>query len=449
VIEINERFEVAATPAEVYAVLSDPHAVVECVAGAALGDSHEDGSFDGSITVKFSALRVSFKGQVSLELDEENRRGVMKARGKDGQGGTRFQCEATFEVTSEDGGATSVVTAKGDVDLSGKLASVIEGAATAVVRRMTNDFVTALSVRCASGSAQLGPSAASNPPASNAPASNAPASNAPVPEVVTSEAPAAEAVHVAQSSIGDAGSPEPPAPVAAVLLLHGFGASPSNLRPWGEALAAAGLAVSIPRLPGHGTRWQELNKTTSEDWYRAAEEALTTLRKDHDRVFVMGVSLGATLGLRLAERRGNDLAGVVAVNPVAVGLANAPKFLGLLRRFIGSRPGATSDVKRSGVADVGYGRIPLQAAYALRELAATTTSDLGLVRTPVLLVSSRVDHLVAPTDGDLVWAGIPTVDRRRITYTDSYHVVPLDNDAQALFSESISFVHGHALVEVP
>jgi len=150
-IEIDETFTVAAPPDEVYKVLSDPHAVVECVQGAALGETHEDGTFDGFITIKFSALRIKFTGVVGLDLDEPNRRGTMTASGKDGQGGTKFNVAAEFAVHAGENDRTSVVTAKGDVNLRGKLASVIENAASAVVERMTADFVDALSMRCASG----------------------------------------------------------------------------------------------------------------------------------------------------------------------------------------------------------------------------------------------------------------------------------------------------------
>ena len=96
-IEINEAFTVTAPPAEVYAVLSDPHAVVECVAGASLGESHEDGSFDGMMTVKFSALRVAFKGRVKLDLDEETRHGVVHA-GAGQPGVRRGQDEGQREI---------------------------------------------------------------------------------------------------------------------------------------------------------------------------------------------------------------------------------------------------------------------------------------------------------------------------------------------------------------
>lgn len=406
-IEINEKFTVAASPDEVYAVLSDPHAVVECVAGASLGESHEDGSFDGMMTVKFSALRVAFKGRVKLDLEPEARHGVVQASGRDGQGGTKFKATAAFDIAPADDGANSVVTATGEVELSGKLASVIENAAAAVVRRMTAEFVTALSIRCASGDARLGP-ARSEPEQS-----------------------------------GETQATAPAEPVAGVLLLHGFGASPNSLRPWGEALAAAGLAVSIPRLPGHGTRWQDLNRTTDEDWLRAAEEALTALHADHEHVYLMGVSLGATLALRLAQRHPEAVSGVVAVNAAVAGLPGTPA---LFRAFRRSVKAPSDTVKKPGAVDVGYSRIPLRAAGSLRRLGAAVLADAPRLAVPVLVVQSREDHVVPPAQGARLWAALPADRRDRLEVSDSYHVVPLDNDAAQLFDRSIEFVRTHDLV---
>jgi carboxylesterase len=425
-IEINERFTVAAPPDEVYKVLSDPQAVVECVAGASLGEQNEDGTYVGTMAVKFSALRVSFSGKVGLDLDELNRSGEVVASGRDGQGGTKFKATATFQVTAADGGASSDVAVAGEVDLAGKLASVIENAAGAVVRRMTGEFIEALSVRCASGSAQLGPVA---------------------PEMVavgpTSSGPQAGASTPDPAPTG----PSAPAPVTPrVLLLHDFGGSPSGLRAWGEALAAGGAAVSIPRLPGHGTRWKDLDATTADDWYSAAQSALATMQVDHGPVVVMGLSLGATLALRLAEEHSGLVAGVVAVNPVITGVTGAKKLLGLRRIVRRSRPAVVDDARKTGVHDVAYDRVPLRAAAALIELGTRTQRDLHRVSSPVLLAVSGTDHVVDRGDSDLVWSGLAPATRDRVEFTDSYHLVPLDNDADRLFAASLSFVSTVAAV---
>jgi esterase/lipase/carbon monoxide dehydrogenase subunit G len=447
-IDINETFTVAAPPAEVYSVLSDPHAVVECVAGASLGEQHEDGSYDGKMTVKFSALRVAFAGKVKLDLDEENHTGTVHASGRDGQGGTKFQADATFKVEPADGGNSSTVHANGEVNLSGKLASVIEGAAGAVVKRMTGEFVEALSLRCASGNATLGPSTPTATPAPTAaPAPSAaagPAESAAATDTAATTT-AATAATTATPAAPAHAAPEP-TPAAAVLLLHGFGGSPNGVRPLGPALADAGSVVSIPRLPGHGTRWKDLGRTTWNEWYAAVVQAARELRSKHEQVFVAGLDVGATLALHLAAERSVDVAGIMLVNPVLGAPLGTPKPLGLISLVRRSMPAVRGDVKQGSSSDVGYDRISLRAVKSLLALTTTVRAELGRVECPVLLATSAVDHVVATADSTAVWAGLAGSDRRQLNLANSYHVAPLDGDAALLAAECVEFVQSHALV---
>src|SRR6058998_3525721 len=99
-------------------------------------------------------------------------------------------------------------------------------------------------------------------------------------------------------------------PVGAVLC-HGLTGMPGSMRPWAEALAAAGMTVRLPRLPGHGTRWQDANKVHWQDWYDELERAFDDVRSRCEQTFVLGLSMGGTLALRLAQQRGDDVTGVV------------------------------------------------------------------------------------------------------------------------------------------
>jgi len=147
VIELNEHFEVASPPDRVWAVLADPQTVVTCVPGAALGGQREDGSFDSTLTVRFGPTRVTFRAHVTLTLDPAATTGSVSARGRDTLGGTRMETTASFEVKEAPAGSAVVI--KGQVDISGRLASLIEGGATAVVKRTAAEFATNLAAKCA------------------------------------------------------------------------------------------------------------------------------------------------------------------------------------------------------------------------------------------------------------------------------------------------------------
>jgi carbon monoxide dehydrogenase subunit G len=148
-IEISERFEVPCGSARtVWELLSDPHAVVACIPGAELGEEHEDGSFDGSLAVKFGPARVTFRARIELQLDHEAMVGRVTSRGKDSQGGTRFRAAMTFKVLDQPEQAGTTVVIDGENEISGKLAGLVESGAKFVIKRMSADFATNLAARC-------------------------------------------------------------------------------------------------------------------------------------------------------------------------------------------------------------------------------------------------------------------------------------------------------------
>ncbi|MCC7372512.1 MAG: SRPBCC family protein [Chloroflexi bacterium] len=147
-IEIREQFDVAAPPDRVWRVLSDPQAVVGCVPGASIVKENEDGSLDTSVVVKFGPTRVTFRVQATLTLDDAARQGTITAQGKDGIGGTRMRSTARFGVVPGPAEQGSRVTVSGQVEVSGRLASLIEGGASLVVQRMSGEFAERLAARC-------------------------------------------------------------------------------------------------------------------------------------------------------------------------------------------------------------------------------------------------------------------------------------------------------------
>ena len=231
------------------------------------------------------------------------------------------------------------------------------------------------------------------------------------------------------------------------LMVHGFTGSPFSMRPWGEYLAAHGLTVVGPRLPGHGTRWQEMNLTRWQDWYGEVERGFDRLRGTCDQVFVMGLSMGGTLSLRLAEEKGDDLAGVVTVNASLLTLRREAKLLPYLCRVVPSLKAVGDDIKKPGVTEHAYTRTPLRAANSLAQLWKVVGADLGRITQPLLAFRSAEDHLVEPASGALLLSAVGSDDVREVVLHESYHVATLDNDADLIFRESLEFVRAHTAVQ--
>ncbi|MGQ0623154.1 MAG: alpha/beta hydrolase [Sporichthyaceae bacterium] len=225
-----------------------------------------------------------------------------------------------------------------------------------------------------------------------------------------------------------------------VLLCHGFTGTPQSLRGWAGELAGAGLTVALPRLPGHGTRWQDLNITRWADWYGCVEREFAALRERCERVFVMGLSMGGTLSLRLAQCRSGEVAGLVLINPSVIGLDPRLRILPVLSRVLPSLSGIASDIKKPGVSELAYPRIPLAALESLRQAWGTVRADLPRVTAPLLLMRSLVDHVVEPDSARLILSRVSSLEVTEIVLHDSYHVATLDNDAARIAAASLNFV---------
>ncbi|MCC7486923.1 MAG: hypothetical protein IT529_18285 [Burkholderiales bacterium] len=148
-IKVDERIEVPASRDAVWAVLADPRAVVECVEGASLGERQEDGAYDAALVVKFGPARVGFKAKVAVEYDPAAMTGSVNAKGKDGIGGTRVHSLMKFCVLERQDSPGSAVPITAEVEISGKLASLIESGANLVVKRMVASFTEKLAERVA------------------------------------------------------------------------------------------------------------------------------------------------------------------------------------------------------------------------------------------------------------------------------------------------------------
>jgi carboxylesterase len=234
-----------------------------------------------------------------------------------------------------------------------------------------------------------------------------------------------------------------------VLLSHGFTGTTQSMRPWAEHLAAAGLTVSAPRLPGHGTRWQDMNDTGWDDWYGEVERAFDDLTRRCETVFAMGLSMGGTLVLRLAELRGPQVAGLVVVNASLGSERKDVKLAPLLSKVLPSMPALGNDIKKQGVTELAYPRTPLKAFVSLRAAWPVVSRDLGRITCPVLVYRSSVDHVVEPISARLLRDGLAGGAVEERVLENSYHVATLDNDAPTIFEGSLEFVRTHAPASSP
>lgn len=225
-----------------------------------------------------------------------------------------------------------------------------------------------------------------------------------------------------------------------VLLCHGFTGTTQSMRYLGQQLNGAGYTVMAPRLKGHGITPQAMATTTAVDWIDSVDEALTELGKTCSQIFMAGLSMGGTLTLYTAAKHADVIKGAIAINAV-VHIGNADLAgLALDRNMPATVPGIGSDVKDPESKELAYLEVPVPAFRQIYTLAAVTQDLLPRISCPTLIMQSRDDHVVAPSNGPRI-AGLVGSKRIELVWlTESFHVATIDNDKDLIARQAAAFI---------
>jgi carboxylesterase len=225
-----------------------------------------------------------------------------------------------------------------------------------------------------------------------------------------------------------------------VLLCHGFTGTTQSMRYLGEQLHGAGYTVIGPRLKGHGISPQAMAETTAQDWIDSVDNALAELRKTCSQIFMAGLSMGGTLTLYTAAKRADIIKGAIPINAV-VHIGNASMAgIAFDRSMPATVPGIGSDTKNPDVKELAYSEAPVPAFRQVYALAAVTQDLLPLVTCPTLVIQSREDHVVNPSNGPRI-VGLVGAKRIELLWLeDSYHVATIDNDKELIARQAAAFI---------
>jgi carboxylesterase len=232
---------------------------------------------------------------------------------------------------------------------------------------------------------------------------------------------------------------------AAALCLHGLTGTPYEVRSIGEALSAAGIAAVGPALPGHNQTPEHLARVSHEEWVAAARDALARLRSAHERVFVVGLSMGGLVSLALAAEERVDAAIVVGV-PLRL-RQSAVRLVPLAKRFVRFFPKSGGSDIRDAAARArhpSYDRMPLAAVHELLRLQRRVRGLLPRIEAPLLVAHGARDRTAHPDDAHAILRGVASVEREHLCLEDSGHVVPVDVDAGRFVAAAVAFLLRHA-----
>ena len=217
---------------------------------------------------------------------------------------------------------------------------------------------------------------------------------------------------------------------SAVLFLHGITGSPAAWFPIARAVSQRGISVSAPLLPGHGTRWQDLNATTWTDWLEAAKAELAVLSRTHSRVVVAGLSMGGALALALGADD-SPPAELVLVNPALYVDSPLTPALPVLKHFVASIPAIAGDIAHPDRCEYAYDRTPIAAVASFASAQRRLREDLWRIECPVLLFVSGRDTVVGPRSLRSLRSALPQRPQI-VSLRRSRHVATVDYDADII-----------------
>lgn len=225
-----------------------------------------------------------------------------------------------------------------------------------------------------------------------------------------------------------------------VLLLHGYSGSPYEMTYVGEELGKAGFNVECPRLSGHGTVWQDMDRVRYTDWIRDAEYALKNLMERSKRIYIAGLSMGAALALRLAAEH-PEVREVFLINPVIFlkGFQAKLLFIGrFLLRYKAKKKdkGNRRHIKDRSIKLVNYDVLPTKGAYQMQKLIGKVRKRIKDVYQPVLIFRSRDDSQLV-RNVDYILNNLSSSDTQLIWLDNSYHVATMDFDRKFIVGKII------------
>lgn len=233
-----------------------------------------------------------------------------------------------------------------------------------------------------------------------------------------------------------------------VICVHGFTGTPYEMRYLGEAIARAGHSVMGLRLPGHGTRPDELARTPWRAWADAVSNAVDAMRRQRPRVAIVGQSLGGLLALFTATER-DDLTAIASLG-APLWLEGLSSYVakwavaGKLRRIpmLPKLGGPDVRDRRSKRENPCYRVFPTAAVAELAHVMDEVRGRLARVTTPLLVMHGARDH-TAPVECAPVIAREAHAERMRVL-PRSYHLIAIDLEREIVASEVTAFLRRHA-----
>ena len=222
-----------------------------------------------------------------------------------------------------------------------------------------------------------------------------------------------------------------------VLALHGFTGSPFEVRALSELLYAHGFGIHAPALAGHATDVSDLEGTTVEDYLAEAERAYDEASERFERVYVVGLSMGGTLGLHIATRK--PVAGLVTIStPVFLyPIVNAS--VPVIEQWIPDLRAPANFAAWQGNV-VGYKSTSIGAVRVLVDVLDRVRGRLEDIRAPLLVLHSARDYTVPVSSAKTIHETAASSVKRLQVLEEGSHLLTVEPNLSLIGSTVVDFL---------
>jgi len=249
----------------------------------------------------------------------------------------------------------------------------------------------------------------------------------------------------------------------AVLLLHGLSGNPLELQHLARRLRDNGYFVESSPIPGYafGTRERAYDMGTWREWLNVALERFDALSAAHESVFISGLCIGAVLAMMVALERPGQVSGLSLISTTLAydGWAT-PWYRSLvnlgyhtpLRNMISIAEKHPYGLKNERMRDwvaramashgdsaAGAARLPLTGIYQAQRMIKTVRQRMSEIHAPALVLHAVEDDVASPKSAEFVASHIGSEEIRTVLFNNSYHMLTLDNDRDAVAEETLGF----------
>lgn len=234
----------------------------------------------------------------------------------------------------------------------------------------------------------------------------------------------------------------------AVLLLHGAGDTPQTLRYLADALHGRGFHVSVPLLPGHGRSIRDFRRVRADEIMSAARASFDDLRRDHEWVAIIGLSMGGAIAVQLAADSPRLpalglAAPYLALPPHIEDAAKLSRLWGPLLPIVRSTEGLSVLDPVERARNLAYGFFTPAALRALRTIVRDAVTALPRVTAPTLVVQSREDNRISVPDAENSFALLGATVKRLEWISGASHIVTVDFGHEQVIASLVSWMESY------